>query len=145
MKTHHGRNIKRLREFLGIKQEALAVEMGEEWNQKKVSLLEQKEWIEPEIMAKVAHIFQISEEALKSLDAQTILHTIDNFFESKNSTNTDRESLKYAQLSVSNVCGHEHLIATDVILKLYNERTALYREMLKENESIINWLKKLHT
>ena len=35
---HQGRNVKRFREMLGIKQEALAVELGEDWNQRKVSL-----------------------------------------------------------------------------------------------------------
>lgn len=34
---HQGRNIKRFREMLGIKQEALAFELGEDWNQKKIS------------------------------------------------------------------------------------------------------------
>ena len=41
-KIHQGRNIKRFREMLGIKQDALAYELGEDWNQKKISLLEQK-------------------------------------------------------------------------------------------------------
>lgn len=31
--THQGRNVKRFREMLGLKQEALAVRLGEEWNQ----------------------------------------------------------------------------------------------------------------
>mgnify|MGYP001551983140 CR=1 FL=1 len=44
-KVHEGRNIKRFREMLGIKQEALAAGLGEDWTQKKVSLLEQKETI----------------------------------------------------------------------------------------------------
>ena len=43
--VHHGRNIKRFREMLGIKQDTLAVALGEEWNQKKISILEQKETI----------------------------------------------------------------------------------------------------
>ena len=34
-KIHQGRNIKRFREVLGIKQEALAFEVGDDWNQKK--------------------------------------------------------------------------------------------------------------
>lgn len=42
-KIHQGRNIKRFREMLGIKQDALTYELGEDWNQKKISLLEQKE------------------------------------------------------------------------------------------------------
>lgn len=43
---HQGRNVKRFREMQGIKQEALAFDLGDEWNQKKISLLEQKEVIE---------------------------------------------------------------------------------------------------
>jgi len=33
---HEGRNVKRIREILGIKQEALALELGDDWNQKKI-------------------------------------------------------------------------------------------------------------
>lgn len=39
---HEGRNVKRIREMLGIKQDALAIELGDDWNQKKISLLEGK-------------------------------------------------------------------------------------------------------
>ncbi|MGN6603607.1 MAG: hypothetical protein ACTHK8_14230 [Ginsengibacter sp.] len=45
-KIHQGRNVKRFREMLGIKQEALAIELGDDWNQKKISLLKQKETID---------------------------------------------------------------------------------------------------
>ncbi len=34
-KVHEGRNVKRFREMLGMKQEALAYELGEEWNRRK--------------------------------------------------------------------------------------------------------------
>ena len=44
---HEGRNVKRFREMLGIKQDALAADLGNDWNQQKISLLEQKETIEP--------------------------------------------------------------------------------------------------
>ncbi len=46
-KIHQGRNVKRFREILGIKQEGLALELGDDRNQRRVSLLEQKETIEP--------------------------------------------------------------------------------------------------
>ncbi len=49
-KIHHGRNIKRFREMLGIKQEAFADQLGEDWTQRRVSLLEQKEEIDVEIL-----------------------------------------------------------------------------------------------
>jgi transcriptional regulator with XRE-family HTH domain len=45
-KVHEGRNIKRFREMLGIKQDALAADLGDDWNQQKISLLEQKETID---------------------------------------------------------------------------------------------------
>jgi len=61
---HQGRNIKRFREMLGIKQEALAYELGEDWNQKKISLLEQKELIENNILAQVAKILKVPVEAI---------------------------------------------------------------------------------
>ena len=41
-KIHEGRNVKRFREMLGIKQDALAANLGDDWNQQKISLLEQK-------------------------------------------------------------------------------------------------------
>lgn len=31
--VHEGKNVKRIREMLGIKQEALAFELGDDWNQ----------------------------------------------------------------------------------------------------------------
>ena len=40
--------------MLGIKQEALALDLGEDWNQKKISLLEQKETIENQLLEKIS-------------------------------------------------------------------------------------------
>ena len=50
---HQGRNVKRFREMLGFKQEALAYQLGEDWNQKRVSLLEAKETIVEDVLAQV--------------------------------------------------------------------------------------------
>ncbi|MDR1369291.1 MAG: helix-turn-helix domain-containing protein [Dysgonamonadaceae bacterium] len=49
---HHGQNIKRLREMLGIKQETIAAELN--ISQQSMSKLEQKEDIGAEILTKVA-------------------------------------------------------------------------------------------
>ena len=45
-KIHHGRNIKRFRELFGLKQEALAIDLGSDWSQKKVSRLEENEVVD---------------------------------------------------------------------------------------------------
>jgi len=65
---HQGRNVKRYREMLGIKQETLAAEMGEDWNQRKVSLIEQKEIIEDNILMKVSNVLKVPVEAIKNFD-----------------------------------------------------------------------------
>ncbi len=49
-KPHHGKNLKRFREMMGVKQEARAFELGEDWTQKRVSRLEEKEVIEDELL-----------------------------------------------------------------------------------------------
>ena len=75
---HQGRNIKRFREMLQIKQEALAWELGEDWSQKRVSLLEQKEVIEDDILDQVARILKVPAEAIKSFDADNAVNIITN-------------------------------------------------------------------
>ncbi len=77
---HHGRNIKRFREMLGIKQEGLAYELGEDWNQKKVSLLEQKEEVEQQILEQVAKVLKVPAEAIKNFDTEQAIHNINNNF-----------------------------------------------------------------
>ena len=77
---HEGRNVKRIREMLGIKQEALALELGDDWNQKKISLLEQKEIIEPQLLEEVAKALKVPVEAIKNFDEQSAINIIANTF-----------------------------------------------------------------
>ena len=78
---HQGRNIKRFREMLQIKQEALAWELGEDWSQKRVSLLEQKEEIEQDILEQVAKILKVSTEAIKNFDEESVINNINTFYD----------------------------------------------------------------
>lgn len=79
-KIHHGRNIKRFREMMGIKQEALAFELGEDWSQKKISLLEQKEEVEEKLIRQVAEILKVPSEAIKNFDEEKAINVISNTF-----------------------------------------------------------------
>lgn len=58
-KIHKGRNVKRFREMLGIKQDALAADLGDDWNQQKISLLEQKETIDAPLLVKISAALKI--------------------------------------------------------------------------------------
>lgn len=73
---HHGRNIRRFREMLGIKQEGLAFELGGEWSQKRVSLLEQKEVVEQEILDQVAQILKVPADAIKNFSEEAAINII---------------------------------------------------------------------
>lgn len=81
---HQGRNVKRFREMLGIKQEGLAFELGEDWTQKRVSLLEQKETIEQDILDQVAEILQVPADAIRNFDEQQAINIISNTFHDTN-------------------------------------------------------------
>lgn len=78
---HEGRNVKRIREMLGIKQDALALELGDDWNQKKISLLEQKETIEAPILEEVAKALKVPVEAIKNFDEEKAIYNIQNNYD----------------------------------------------------------------
>jgi transcriptional regulator with XRE-family HTH domain len=77
-KIHQGRNVKRFREMLGLKQEGLAMELGEDWTQRRVSLLEAKEEIEPELLEQVAKALKVPSEAIKNFDEEKAINIISN-------------------------------------------------------------------
>ena len=80
-KIHEGRNVKRFREMLGIKQDALANELGDDWNQQKISLLEQKETIDPTILQQVSAALKIPVEAIQNFDEEQAVNIISNTFD----------------------------------------------------------------
>ncbi len=69
-KIHQGRNIKRFREMLGIKQEAFAAQLGEDWSQRRVSLLEAKEEVDDDVLTQVANALKVPKEAIENFDAE---------------------------------------------------------------------------
>ncbi|MDN3674581.1 helix-turn-helix transcriptional regulator [Flavobacterium branchiarum] len=79
-KIHQGRNIKRFREMLGIKQEALAYDLGEDWNQKKISMLEQKDVIEDNLLKQISNSLKIPVEAFQNFDEEQAINIISNNF-----------------------------------------------------------------
>jgi transcriptional regulator with XRE-family HTH domain len=76
---HHGRNVKRIREIQGIKQEALAIELGDDWNQKKVSLLESKEVIDDGLLSEIANVLKTTPDAIKNFNEDAASNFINTF------------------------------------------------------------------
>ena len=128
-KIHEGRNLKRFREMLGIKQDILAFELGEEWNQQKVSLLEQREKIDSDILEQVSAILKIPSEAIRNFDEEKAVNIISNTFHSGSFVANSVENYN------NNPIGE--------IRKLHEEKMELYERMLKEKDEMMGRLERL--
>ena len=121
---HQGRNVKRFREMLGIKQEGLALELGDEWNQRKISLLEQKEEIDDNLLEQVAKVLKVPVEAIKNFDTEQAIHNINNNF-------------------------HDNAVQNQInplekIIEIYEEKiVALYERMLQTEKEKTELLQKV--
>lgn len=125
-KIHQGRNIKRFREMLGIKQEALAFELGDDWNQKKISLLEQKETVESDILAQVAKILKVPAEAIENFDEEQAVNIISNTV--NNNDNATGNSLYSYQPTFNPI---------DKMVELYERMLQQQKEMIEKLERLI--------
>jgi transcriptional regulator with XRE-family HTH domain len=79
-KIHHGKNIARFRQMLGMKQDLLASTMGDDWTQIKISRLEAKEDIEDSILDEVARALKIPVDAIKNFDEEAAISIVANTF-----------------------------------------------------------------
>jgi transcriptional regulator with XRE-family HTH domain len=126
-KIHEGRNVKRFREMLGIKQEFLAFELGSDWNQQTISVLEQKEKIDSDILEQVSAILKIPVEALRNFDEEKAVNVIANTFNDN-----------------AAVVNHNPIFhPIDKLIRLHEEKIALYERMLKEKDDMMGRLERL--
>lgn len=122
-KIHQGRNIKRFREMMGIKQEALAYQLGDAWNQKRISLLEQKEEIEENHLSQVAEVLKLPLEAFRDFDEEKALNIIANTFHKGSIVNANEDAQGFHPI--------------DQLVQLHEEKIALFERMLKEKDEMI--------
>ena len=75
---HHGRNVKRIREILGIKQDVLATSLG--LSQQAISQLEQKEVLDAPVLQKVSKLLGVSEEVIRNFSEEKAINIISNTY-----------------------------------------------------------------
>jgi len=107
--------------MLGIKQEALAFSLGEDWNQKKVSLLEAKEVIEDKLLEEVAKELKVPVEAIRNFDEEAAINIIGN-------TVSDHSAVFNYYPSFNPI---------DKIIELYDEVLKVEREKIALLEKIL--------
>ena len=91
--VHHGRNIKRLRDILGVKQEAIAVEL--DMTQQSVSKLEQREQIEDEVLDKIAGVLGVPADAIKNYNEEATISFVANTFNDHASASGNASNANY--------------------------------------------------
>jgi transcriptional regulator with XRE-family HTH domain len=126
-KIHQGRNVKRFREMMGIKHDALAFELGNAWNQQKVSLLEQKETIETSLLQQISAILKVPVEAIENFDEEQAMNVIANTY-----TFSDFKDNAIAS-------GFNYQPSFNPIDKMVE----LYERMLQQQKEMIEKLEKL--
>ena len=75
-RRHVGRNLQRIRVYLGMKQEALAADLGV--NQQVISKIEKQEEIEEDFLKRIAEVLGISEEVIKDFDVEKTIFNINH-------------------------------------------------------------------
>lgn len=115
--------------MLGIKQEALAFDLGDDWNQKKVSLLEQKEIIEDPLLKRISEVLKIPVKAFQNFDEEQAVNIISNTFGDNACVGNPNSTFNFSPI--------------DEIKKLHEEKMELYERMLKEKDEMMVRLERL--
>jgi len=125
---HQGRNVKRFREMLGIKQDVLAIDLG--LSQQAVSALEQKEALDQDMLNKIASILKVPAEAIRNFDEEKAINIIsNNSFE-----NCEQPASVFYNLTVNPI---------EKWMEAMEEIKCLYEARLKDKDEMIAILQQL--
>ena len=126
-RIHLGRKISRIRELRGMKQEALAAELG--ISQQAISKIEQSEEIEDSTLEKIAHVLGLKIEALKNFTEESVFNYFNNF--SDNSVNQ-------GPIGSHNICNFNPL---DKLMDALEANKELYERLLTSEKDKVEILK----
>lgn len=127
-KIHEGRNVKRFREMLGIKQDALAADLGDDWNQQKISLLEQKETIDAPLLQQISAALKIPVEAFQNFDEEQAINVISNTINNNDTATMNNPSVFNYQPSFNPI---------EKMVELYERMLQQQKEMIEKLERLI--------
>jgi hypothetical protein len=102
-----------------------------DWSQKKVSLLEQKEQVEMDLMRQVAAVLKVPVEAIERFDQEFAVNIISNSF----TTHDQATGFVYNQNPTFN--------PLDKLLEVMEENKKLYERLLESEREKVVLLTKL--
>ena len=123
---HTGTKVKRIREFRGLKQEALAVKLG--ISHQAVSKIEQSEEIEDDKLASIAEALGVTVDTIKNFDENAVLG-VSNFFN--------------PHFEGNSTAVHNSFNPLEKLMELVDENRNLYERMLETERSKVKLLEDL--
>lgn len=127
--NHIGRKIGRIRELRGMKQEALAIELGV--SQQTVSNIEKSAAIEADLLAQVAEVLGVTTDAIENFDEEAVFNIINNTF-----TSNDTSTLNAINIQPS-------FNPLDKLIEAHEENKKLYERLLEAEKSKVEYLEML--
>jgi transcriptional regulator with XRE-family HTH domain len=124
--THIGRKISKIRELRGMKQEALALELGV--SQQTVSNLENSLNIEDEVLERIAKALGVPAEGIKNFSEEAVFNIIGN------TVNNHDQAAMFNYYPTFN--------PIEKIVLLYDEKVALLERLLQSEREKVELLKQ---
>jgi transcriptional regulator with XRE-family HTH domain len=126
---HIGRNISRIRELKGMKQEALALAIG--LSQQSVSHIEGSENVDDDKLNAIAEVLGVTVEAIKSYSDEGVINYFNNFSDN---------SINQGPIGAHNTCNFNPL---DKLVDAYEENKKLYERLIQAEKEKVEYLEKL--
>lgn len=111
--------------MLGIKQEALAVMLNEDWTPVNISRLEQKETIDAQLLQQISAALKIPVEAIQNFDEEQAVNIIANTFHDGSVANAGTANY------------HCTFNPIDKMVELYERMLQQQREMIEKLKRLI--------
>jgi transcriptional regulator with XRE-family HTH domain len=127
---HIGRNISRIRELKGMKQEALAISIGV--SQQWVSNIESSETLDQERLLKIAKALDVTVEAIENFSEESVFNFFNNFYDNSSSQGNSFNQGMYATFN-----------PLDKVIELYERLVEAEKELVKAEKEKVEYLEKL--
>ena len=121
---HIGRNISRIRELRGLKQEALAAAIGV--SQQTISNIEASETVEEDKLKKIANELGVSVEAIKNYSDEAVFNNIQNNYDG---------SVIHGGPTINHNCTFNPL---DKVVELYERLVQAEKDKVAYLEKLLN-------
>lgn len=128
-KKHFGRNISRIREMKGMKQETLAELLG--ISQQKMSVLENTADLDDAKLNDIAKALEVPTQAIKEYSDERMINYVNNFYDNSSSQGNSFNQGMYATFN-----------PLDKLVEAYEENKKLYERLLQAEKEKLAYVEQ---